>query len=151
MRYPYLILARNLGEELEHLFYLAREDVDALYLHHVVSSSHYGVKPWEAAAALAFAGDYPRQVVSSVSDERRALLAKGGYDYLTHLAVGHGPAADGVDYLDIDIVVPVVHTAVVFAAYTDTRAVYLGQTVDIVKLDAQLVGNTLSHLFTPAL
>ena len=43
------------------------------------------------------------------------------------------------------------HAVMLFAGDADARAVDLGQTVDVEDLDTKFVGDTLTHLLTPAL
>ena len=75
----------------------------------------------------------------SVTDKGCALFHESGYNYLAPFAVGNILACLGVDNFKIEIVIPDVHTCVMLAVYADTGTVYLGKTVDIIKLDTQLV------------
>ena len=104
-----------------------------------------------AAAAGAGAGHDAREVVGAVADERRALLAQRGEYQLAFLAVGQHLAGFGIDDLDVDEVVPDVHAVVGVAGNADARAVHLGEAVNVVNLDAQLVLNAVAHLLAPAL
>ena len=145
-----LIFARELGELAQRLLDLAREYVYALYLHHVVSSAHDRVDPRELAPAFALARDYPRQVVSAVSDQRRALFYERGYNYLAQLAVGQVLPGYRIDYFYVYIVVPVVHAAVVLTGDSDTGSVYLGEPVYVVELYAKLGRDAFAHFIAPA-
>ena len=104
-----------------------------------------------AELALAVAGDEARKVVRTVTDERRTLLAQRGEHQLAHFAVGQLLAGFRVDDLAVYVVFPDVHAMMLFAGDADTRAVDLGQAVDVEDLDAQFVGDALTHLLAPTL
>ena len=89
--------------------------------------------------------------MGAVPDQRRALLHQRGDHDLAHLSVRHGLQGFGIDDLDIEIIIPVVHARIVFAVDADARAVDLRQAVDIVQLDAQTLADALAHLLAPAL
>ena len=130
-----LVFAGKLGEEAEDFLDLLREDVDALDLHHVVAAPGDDVDAREPAAAGAGAGDDPREVVGAEADEGRPLLDEGGDDDFAGFAVGDVLAGRGVDDLEVEVVVPVVHARVEAAVDADAGAVDLGEAVDVVDFD----------------
>ena len=97
------------------------------------------------------AGHDARQVVRAVADQRRALLSERRDDELAVFAVRQHRAGLRVDDLEVDEIVPVVHAALVRAAHADARAVHLGEAVNVVQLDAELVRDAAAHLVAPAL
>ena len=72
-------------------------------------------------------------------------------DDLAPLAVGHVLAGRGIDDLQIQIVVPVMHACVVLAVDADTGSIDLCQSVNIIQFNAELRGDALAHLLAPAL
>ena len=151
MRDVHLVFARDLGEGLEDLLDLAREEVDALDLDHVVRAALDRVEARELAAARAVARQDAREVVRAEADERRALFAQRRDDDLAPLAVGQVLTRLRVDDLDVDEVVPVVDAVVRVAADADARAVDFRQSVDVVGVDAELLADGPPHLLAPAL
>ncbi len=133
-----LVFAGKFGEFLKDFLYLLREYVYALNLHHVVSSAGDDVKAWMVAAAGAVPRDDTAKVMGSVADKRRTFLYQGGDNNLSPLPVWNWLQCLWVDYLNVDIVIPVVHTVFPKAAHADARAVNLGKSVDIVKLNSKL-------------
>ena len=85
------------------------------------------------------------------ADKGSALLFESGDDKLTNLAVREIFACNGVNYFKVKVIVPYMNAVVLTAAYADTGAVNLSKTVNIVKLDAKLLGYSVSHLLAPAL
>ena len=89
--------------------------------------------------------------MGAVPDEGRAFLDEGRDDDLAGLAVRNGLQGHGVDDLDVEEVVPVVHAVVILTADADAGTVDLGQTVDVVEFDAEFFGDALPHGVAPAL
>ena len=89
--------------------------------------------------------------MGTVADERRSLLPQRGDDKLSHLSVRYILSCLRVYDLKVQVVIPIVHTALVVAAHGNPRSVHLRQTVDIVKLYAQLRSNAGAHLASPSL
>ena len=149
----HLILGRRAVGKLQHLLDLGGEHIAALHLDHVVGAARQDVdtRVMTAELALAVAGDDARQVMRTVADKRRALLAQRGEHQLAHFAVGQLLAGLRVDDLAVHVVFPDMHAMMLFAGDADARAVDLGQAIDIEDLDAQLVGDALAHLLTPTL
>ena len=146
-----LVLARHVREHLQDLLDLAREEIDALDLHHIVRAALDRVDARETAAAGAVARQDAREVMRAEADERRALLAERRNDDLAPLAVRQILARLRVDDLQVHIVVPVVNAVMRVAADADARPVDLREPVDIVRLDAELLLDGTAHLLTPAL
>ena len=151
MRDADLVLAGEFGEGSQDLFDLLGEYIDALDLHHVVASACDHIDAGELASARALARNDPGKVVSAETDERRALLDKRRDDDLAPLAVGDVLTRCRIDDLQINIVVPVVHSGVILAVDADAGSVDFSQSVNIIQLNAQLCGNALAHLLAPAL
>ena len=151
MRNSNLVLAGDLLKCSQNLLDLVWEYIDAFNLHHVIGSAHDNINAWELAAAGASAGDNTGQVMGTIANQRSAFLDQCGNDDLADLAVRQIFAGNRVDDLQVDIVIPVVHSAVFLAADADARSVDLGQSVDIVEFDAQFAGNAVTHLLTPSL
>ena len=102
------------------------EDVDALYLHHIVRAAQNDVDARIGTPAGAVARQRAGKVMRAVTNQRRALLAKRGDYQLAHLSVGQDLAGFGIHNFKEHIVVPHVHAAVVIAADADARPVNLG-------------------------
>lgn len=135
----YFVFARNAVNRAEKLLDLAREHIYAVNLEHIVGAAFYNVEPRVRTSAGTFARDNPRQIVCAESEQRSALLNKGGDNDFAFLAVGYILTCFGVDNLDVEKIVPAVHTSLLTAIYADTRAVDFSKSVDIVKLDSELV------------
>ena len=88
--------------------------------------------------------------MGAVADQRRAFFFQGGDDQFPQFAVGEDFAGFGIDDLKIEVIIEIVHPCVVLAVDGDAGAVYFGESVDIVKLHAEFVGDAVSHLFAPA-
>ena len=151
MRDTDLVLAGQFGECSQDLFDLFGEYIDALDLHHVVTSSGDRVDAGEFAAAGALAGNDPGQVVCAETNERSAFLDQCRDDDLSPLSVGHVFAGCRVNDLQIQIVIPIVHACVVLAVDADTGTVDLCQAVNVVEFDAELFRDPLAHLLAPSL
>ena len=95
--------------------------------------------------------DEPGEVMGPVADQRCALLAEGRDHELSLLALGEDLPCDWVDDLAVDVVVPEMDTVVVTAVDADSRTVDLGQTVDVVDVDAQVLAYGLPGLDAPEL
>ena len=83
--------------------------------------------------------------MGAVADEGRCLLFQRGDDQLADLTVGEHLAGGGIDDLEVEIIVPVVHTVVARAVDGDAGAVDLRQTVDVEQLDAEILGDARAH------
>ena len=89
--------------------------------------------------------------MGSVTDKGSAFLYESCDNNFAHFAVGNRFARLRVDNFKIEVIVPVVHTLVVFAVDTDTGAVNLSKSVDIIKLDAEGISDMLTHFVAPSL
>ena len=89
--------------------------------------------------------------MSAETDKRSALLHKSGDNNLALSSIGNRLACFRVDYLNVNVIVPVMDTPLIGAVDTDTRTVNFRQTVNIIKLDTKSLGNGLSHLLAPSL
>ena len=146
-----LVLAGQLRELLEDFLNLLREYIDALDFHHVISTPGNHIDARVLAATLAIPRNNPGHIVGTVADQRRPFLHQGGDDNLAPLPVSHRLQGNRVDDFQINIIIPVMHAVVIFAADADARAINLRQAVNVVQLNAQLAGNTVTHLLPPAL
>ena len=151
MRDTDLVLAGELRERSQDLLDLLREHVYALDLHHVVGTAHDGVDPRIFASARTFTRNDTGHVVRTETDERRALLDQRRNDDLAPLAVRHIFARLRIDDLQIDVIIPVVHAALIVTADTDAGSVDLREAIDIINLDAEFALDAVPHFFAPAL
>ena len=87
----------------------------------------------------------------TVADKGSALFHERCYYDLTELSVGNRFARLRVYDLNIQEVVPVMHTLFFGAVYADAGAVYLCESVYIIQLYAKLVVYPVTHLLAPAL
>ena len=85
-----------------------------------------------------------------VANQGCALLMQGGDDQLADLSVRYILPGLGIHHLKVQIIRPYMHAAGVVAADADAGTVYLGQTVNVIQLYPQFVGDPVPHLFTPA-
>ena len=76
-------------------------------------------------------------------------LGDGGKDQLALAAFGQHLAGVGIDDLGNEVVLVDVHTGLLAALESHARAGGLGQTVDIICLDAKLVLDVLTHILGP--
>ena len=88
--------------------------------------------------------------MGSVSDKGCALFHEGSYDDFACFAVGEVFACYGVYNFYVYKVVPVVHTAVIFAVYTDTRTVDFGKTINVIEFYTEFCCDSLTHFVAPA-
>ena len=87
----------------------------------------------------------------SETQERCAFLYKSSNYYLALYPVRNGLFCFRVDYFNINIIVPVVHTVIFRTADTYTGSVYFGKTVNIVYFNAKLSFYVVTHLIAPTL
>ena len=96
------------------------------------------VEPQACAAAVAWlATEDVGQVAGAVADHRQRLAGERGDDELAGFAVGHGPAALGLDDLDQVVVLPNVDARVRRTVDAHTHSAGLGHTDDVEALDAK--------------
>ena len=86
-----------------------------------------------------------------VTDERCSLLLQSRDDQLAQFAVRQDFSCLRIDDLEVEVVVEVMHAGLVLAVDGDARSVDLGQSVNVIELDAQFVSDTGTHLRAPAL
>ena len=89
--------------------------------------------------------------MGAVPNKGGSLLSQSGDDQLAAFSIRYVLSGMGINDLEVQVIVPIVHAAFVITAHSDTRTVNFRQAVNIVKLDAKLVGNAAAHFFAPAL
>ena len=138
MRYPDPVFAGQLREGLKDFLNLSGEYINTLYLHHVICSSLNDVYSGIGAAAGTFSGDNSGEVMRTISDKRSTLLNESSYNNFTPLPVRNILTCLRINYLKVEIIIPIVNTSIVLTVDSDSRTVYLRKSVDIVKLNTKL-------------
>ena len=151
MRDTDLVFAGDLGELVQYFLNLGREYVDTFDLHHVICAALDDIDAGPAASAGALLGNDPGEVVSPVTDQGSALLDQGRDDDLAPLSVRKRLEGNGINDLQIEIIIPVVHVLALAAVDADAGAVDFGQAIDIIELDSQDTADTFAHGLAPAL
>ena len=146
-----LVFAGNPIEGPQDFLKLSWEHVDPVNLEHVVASSLNNIEARIFASAAAPARNDSGNVVGTESDERRSLLLQCGYYDFTLLTVRQGFAGNRVDYLDVEIVIPVVDTPFPRTVHADSRTVDFRETVYVIELYAQLICDVFPFLVAPSL
>ncbi len=95
--------------------------------------------------------DQHADVPGAVAQQGEGLLGDGGEDQLALGAVGQDLAGVGVDDLGDEVVLTDVHAVLLGALEGDAGAGKLGQAINIIGLDAQLVLDVAAHLLGPGL
>ena len=83
--------------------------------------------------------------------ERGTLFDKRCDDDLALLSVGEHFPCLGIDDLGVEIIVKHMHACLVGAVDADARTVNLGQSVNVIELDAELIGDILPLGIAPPL
>ena len=146
-----LIFAGNFRECFQNLLNLTWEYIDTFNLHHVISTSHDCIKTWEFASTRAFSRNDTWQVMSAVTDQRCTFFYKSRDDDFAKFSVRQDFSSYRINDFNVNVIVPVMHTTVVWAADSDSWTVNLSQTVDIVNLNSKLSLDAVSHFFAPTL
>ena len=103
-----------------------------------------------AAARALFTAEHA-DIAGAVAQQREGFLGDRGEHQLALLALGQHFAGVGVDDLSDEVVLVDVHAGLRRALKADARARQLGQTVNIIRLNAQRVLDVLAHFLTPRL
>ena len=110
----------------------------ALDLDHIVGASNQG----SDSRIRGTAGTIPRhdsgQVMGAVANQGCPLLFQGGDDDFPHLPVRQHLACLWVHYLDVNIIIPVVHGSLLLAVNGNSRPVYFRKAIDVKQVHSQL-------------
>ncbi len=101
-----VVIAGYAVDLAQQLFYLAGEHVHAVYLEHVIASATDDVQSGIFGSAGALPGNDAGQVVGPETKEGCPFLYQGGDNDLAFLSVFHVLSGDGIDDLDIEIIIP---------------------------------------------
>ena len=132
-------------------FDLGGEYVNAADDEHIVASAHGLCHLDECSAAGALLAGENADIAGTVTEKREAFLIKVGEYKLTLGAFGENLTGFGVDDLGVEVVLVDVHTRLLLAFECNTGAGGLGETVDIVCLDAESLLDIAAHFFCPGL
>ena len=128
----HLVFARCAVNFFEEFVNLAGEYIDSLYLNHIVGASDYGIDTRVGGSARTFPGKSARQVMCAVADERGSLLFEGcNYD-LPDFSVRNNKACLRIYNFQIQVVIPIMHSALTVTADADTGPVDFRKSVYVI-------------------
>ena len=105
-----VVLAGYAVNLAEQFLYLTREHIYAVYFEHIVASAADDIQARMLGSAGAFTRDDAGEVVGTEADERSAFLDQGGDNDLTLFTVFYRFTGNRIDDLDVQIIIPVMHT-----------------------------------------
>ena len=86
----------------------------------------------------------------AVADKRCSFFDQGGNDDFSEFSVRKYFTGYRVDDLNVNIIIPVVHTTVMGTADSDSRSIDFRQTIDVIEFNSKFFRDTPAHFFTPA-
>jgi len=86
----------------------------------------------------------------AVADKRCSFFDQGGNDDFSELSVRKYFTGYRVDDLNVNIIIPVVHTTVMETADSDSRSIDFRQTIDVIEFNSKFFRDAPAHFFTPA-
>ncbi|CAK7053227.1 MAG: hypothetical protein DELT_03040 [Desulfovibrio sp.] len=143
------IFAAHAFHALQQNIDLARVDIDALHLDHIVRTPENPVVAGITPPAGAFSRNQAGHIVRAVAQQRRALLAERRDNDFPVCPVRHIFTRFRVYDLEIQEIVEIMEPRMIFTVNGNPRAINFGQAVDVKKLDAEALADALAHLVAP--
>ena len=88
--------------------------------------------------------------MGAVTQQRPAFFVQGCEHHFPISAFLHRLQCVGIDDFHKEVIIPIMHAAVMMTVDGNTRAIDFGQTINIKDFNPQLIYDTLTHFITPA-
>ena len=118
------VVSSQLGELEQDLLNLDGEYVDSLQNYHVVAAAFHAVKAFVLASAGTFARQDAREVACAVPQQGHGFTTKRGEHQFANLAFGHRLQSFGIDNFNNVVVLPNVHSILLFTFESHSGAAH---------------------------